>query len=70
MMMHRSFQTHDHFVAHNTDQSGVIRGIIFDIDKEYYHVDWGEWGKNLVPISWVESLRPWTLICRRERSPN
>ena len=59
-----------HFVARNTDHSGVIRGTIFDIDKEYYHVDWGEWGKKLVPISWVETLKPWTLTCRRERDIN
>lgn len=65
--MHRSFQIGDHFVARNTDHCGVIRGIIFDIDKEYYHVDWGEWGKKLVPISWVESLRPWTLTCGSDR---
>jgi hypothetical protein len=70
MMMQRSFQVGDHFVARNTDHSGVIRGTIFDIDEEYYHVVWGEWGKALVPISWVESLRPWTLTCRRERETN
>ena len=60
-MINRSFQIGDHFVAGNADHSGVIRGTIFDIDKEYYHVDWGERGKKLVPISWVESLKPWTL---------
>src|SRR5215469_6656966 len=27
-----------------------------------YHVDWGEWGKKLVPIGWVESVMPWTLL--------
>jgi hypothetical protein len=64
----RSFQIGDHFVARNTDHSGVIRGIIFDIDKEYYHVDWAGWGKRLVPISWVESLKPWTLTCRHDWS--
>jgi hypothetical protein len=63
-MIPRSFQIGDDFVARNTDHSAVIRGTIFDIDKEYYHVDWGEWGKKLVPITWVESLRPWTLTCR------
>lgn len=62
--IHRSFQIGDHFVARNTDHSGVIRGTIFDIDEEYYHVDWGGWGKRLVPINWVESLKPWTLTCR------
>jgi hypothetical protein len=67
MMMPRSFQVGDHFVARHTDHSGVIRGTIFDIDKEYYHVDWGGWGKKLVPINWVESLRPWTLSCPGER---
>ena len=70
-MIHRSFQIGDHFVARNADHSGAIRGAIVDIDKEYYHVDWGEWGKKLVPISWVESLRPWTLwfMTARGRGP-
>jgi hypothetical protein len=61
LIIHKSFQIGDHFVAHNADRSGVIPGIILDIDKEYYHVHWGKWGKKLVPISWVESLKPWTL---------
>ena len=63
-MIPRSFKIGDHFVARNTDQSAVIRGTIFDIDKEYYHVDWDGWGKKLVPINWVESLKPWTLTGR------
>jgi hypothetical protein len=66
-MINRSFQIGDHFVAGNADHSGVIRGTIFDIDNEYYHVDWGERGKKRVPISWVESLKPWTLTWRAGR---
>ena len=44
-------------VARNTD-GAVIRGTIFDLDKEYYHVDWGVWGKKLVLISGLAALRP------------
>jgi hypothetical protein len=61
MIVHRSFQIGDQFVARNADHSGVIAGTIVDIDKEYYQVDWREWGKKPVPISWVESLKPWKL---------
>jgi len=46
------------------DHDFAIRGIIFDIDKEFYHVDWGQWGKKPVPINWVENLQPWRLIYR------
>ena len=66
MVIHRSFQIGDHFVARNTD-GAVIRGTIFDLDKEYYQVDWDVWGKKLVPINWGESLKPWTLTRRPGR---
>jgi hypothetical protein len=61
-----SFQIGDHFIARNADNSEAIHGIVVDIDKEYYHVDWGEWGKKQVAIGWVESLSRWTLTCRCE----
>ena len=64
MILHRSFQIGDHFIARTADHTGVIPGTIVDIDREYYHVDWGEWGKKLVPISWVETLRRWMLTYR------
>ena len=64
MEQSRSFQLGDHVVARDADQDFAIRGIIFDIDKEFYHVDWGQWGKEPVPINWVESLQPWRLIYR------
>jgi hypothetical protein len=67
VIIDRSFQIGDHFVARNADGNGAIPGRIVDIDNEYYHVDWGKWGKKPVPISWVESLSPWTLTCRSGR---
>ena len=63
--MRRSFQVGDHFVARSAGQGDPIQGIIFAIDEEYYHVDWGKQrGKKRVPISWVETLRRWTLTYR------
>jgi hypothetical protein len=41
MEQNRSFQLGDHVVARDADHDFAIRGIIFDIDKEFYHVDWG-----------------------------
>jgi heat shock protein HspQ len=67
MEQSRSFQLGDHVVARDADHDFAIRGIIFDIDKEFYHVDWGQWGKKPVPINWVESLQPWRLIYRSGR---
>ena len=63
--MRRSFQVGDHFIARSAGQGDPIRGIISAIDEEYYHVDWGkQWGKKRVPVSWVETLRRWTLTYR------
>lgn len=59
-----TWQQRQSAVARDSDHDFAIRGIIFDIDKEFYHVDWGQWGKKPVPINWVESLLPWRLIYR------